>query len=112
MVARNSWLFPEPDSPTMPTHSPSAMSKLTPFTACTVPSGVANVMSRFFTERTGSAMRLAVLGVERVAQTVADEVEAKQRQRHEARGENQRPGRGLHLACAFRDQHPPGGEGL
>ena len=39
-------LLPQPDSPTRPTVSPGAMAKLTPSTACTVPSWLSNVTAR------------------------------------------------------------------
>ena len=40
IAAMNIWLLPEPDSPTTPTTSPLAMSKVAPLTAWTMPSGV------------------------------------------------------------------------
>ena len=41
MIERNSWVLPEPDSPTTPRLSPGATAKLTSLTAATSPSGVA-----------------------------------------------------------------------
>ena len=42
-------LLPEPDSPTIPSTSPRASSKLTPSTARTIPSSVANWTFRSLT---------------------------------------------------------------
>ena len=47
-------LFPEPDSPTIPSVSPAAMSYVTPSTAWTTPSSVLNSTVRSLIERTGS----------------------------------------------------------
>src|ERR1700744_2800492 len=43
MVAKNAWLFPAPDSPTMPTHSPRPTFSVKSLTAATSPSGVVKV---------------------------------------------------------------------
>ena len=51
MVARESTVFPEPDSPTIPRLSPGFNSNETSFTACNSPRAVANLTSRFFTLR-------------------------------------------------------------
>src|SRR3546814_3846357 len=40
----NTWLLPEPDSPTMPSASPAPTRKLTSLAALTSPSGVAKVV--------------------------------------------------------------------
>src|SRR5579862_5132707 len=106
MVARKSWLLPEPDSPTTPRHSPSSMVKLALRTACTSPSGVWKRTSRLVTSKIGWLMS-AILRVEGVAQAVADEVEAEQRDCHERSREDQHPWRGLHLVGAVLDQHTP-----
>src|SRR5262245_22453683 len=84
------------------------MSKATDFTAWTSPSGVQKRTSRSLTERTGTAIPdLPVLGIEGVAQAVADEVEAEERERHEDGREHERPRRGFHLPRALGDQHAP-----
>src|SRR6185436_12788171 len=54
MRARNVTLLPDPDSPRMPSTSPAARSKLTPFTACTVRSRLAKVTRRSRTDTTGA----------------------------------------------------------
>ena len=51
-------LFPQPDSPTMPTHSPSATSNDTPSTATTEPVRMRNSVRRFSTCRTGAIGRV------------------------------------------------------
>src|SRR6185312_7950591 len=51
-------LLPQPDSPTSPTVSPSAMSKLTPLTARTSPSLVKNEVRRSLTRNSGAPFRL------------------------------------------------------
>src|SRR5262245_39636992 len=111
------WLLPEPDSPTMPTASPGLIAKLTSLTAFTSPSGVAKVVSRWRTSRMRaslcrSAMISAVFRVERVPEAVADEVEAKQGDRQERRGEEQHPGSALHVLDAVGDQGAPAGQRL
>ena len=50
-------LLPEPDSPTMPSVSPSARVRDTPSTAWTVPSSVRNETLRLRTSSSGSAIR-------------------------------------------------------
>ena len=47
--------FPDPDSPTMPSDSPSETMRSSPRTACTAPSGDAKVTWRSLTSRTGAA---------------------------------------------------------
>src|SRR5919202_897584 len=90
-------LFPQPDSPTMPSVSPGPISNEIPFTACTVPPPVQKWTRRSSTLSNGSLCtadgapaeepeRLplaeppdaaAELRVERLPQAVADEVEAE-----------------------------------
>ncbi len=55
-TARALIVLPQPDSPTTATVSPGKTSKLTSFTARTVPSGVANSTQRSATDRTGSRL--------------------------------------------------------
>src|SRR5262249_40971760 len=104
MAARKSWLLPEPDSPTTPRHSASPTVRFSDLTACTSPSGVAKWTSRSLISKIGAVMS-AVLGIEGVAQPVADEVEAEQGRRHERAGEDQHPGIAFHLLLAVRDEH-------
>src|ERR1051326_7605468 len=51
-------LLPQPDSPTSPTVSPFATSKLTPLTARTSPSLVKNEVRRSLTRNNGASLRL------------------------------------------------------
>ena len=50
-MARDSTVFPEPDSPTMPSVLPWARVSDTPWTACTEPRLVANETCRSSTSR-------------------------------------------------------------
>src|SRR5581483_5130329 len=85
-------LLPEPDSPTMPRISPGKTSYEMSSTACTMPSSVRNSTTRFRMERTGSGTNPALLRIECVAQTVADEVDAEHdRDDREAREHGQPP---------------------
>src|SRR6266851_2019170 len=62
-IERRVTLLPEPDSPRMPSVSPRLTSKLTPFTACTVRSGVTKVTWRSRTSKrllmSGHGLRMA-----------------------------------------------------
>src|SRR5580704_3587849 len=62
-IERRVTLLPEPDSPRMPSVSPRLRSKLTPFTACTVRSGVTKVTWRSRTSKrllmSGHGLRVA-----------------------------------------------------
>src|SRR5579864_8598054 len=109
MMVRNSWLLPAPDSPTMPTTSPSSSVNDTSLTALTSPSGVAKRVSRCLISRSDTS---TILRVEGIAQPVADEVEREQRGREKYCREDQHPGRGLHLCRPFADEHTPARIGL
>src|SRR5262245_66332550 len=68
-------VLPQPDSPTRPSTSPAATSKLTPSTARTAPARVKKWVRRFSTSRV-----LALKArIEHVAQAVADQVDAHDR---------------------------------
>src|SRR3546814_6964668 len=111
MIERKICVLPEPDSPATPRVSPAAMRKETSFTACTSPSWVAKRVSSLPTSRMAvmSAIPLSpVLGIERVAQAVADEVEGEEGGGQEERREDQHPGGNLHHVGALGDQHAPG----
>src|SRR5262249_43280630 len=69
-------LFPEPDSPTRPRVSPSSIWKETPLTAYTVPRSVQNSTRRSSTSsRAARSPTAAQLRVERLPQSIADQVE-------------------------------------
>ena len=71
-------LFPQPDSPTIPSVSPGAMSNEIPLTACTVPRLVQNSTAQVLDrEERLASVTAAQLRVERLAQAVADQVEAE-----------------------------------
>ena len=53
MIDRTNTDFPEPDSPTIPMHSPDASSNETPSTACSKPRGVGNAADRASTRSSG-----------------------------------------------------------
>ena len=75
-------LLPQPDSPTIPSVSPGAMSNEIPLTAWIVPREVQNSTRRSSTDRRAPLWPLgptAELRVERLAQAVADQVEAEHR---------------------------------
>src|SRR5690606_7008497 len=76
---RKVWLFPDPLSPTMPTHSPGLMAKLNPSMAVTSPRGLPKRTVRSFTSSRAVMFMspLAVAGVKRIAQTVTDEIETE-----------------------------------
>src|ERR671934_2669489 len=84
-------LLPEPDSPTMPSVSPGYRSYDTPSTACTIPSSVLNSTTRSRIERTGSGTDAALCGIEGVAETVADEVDAEDDDDDHQAGEGDEP---------------------
>src|SRR5690606_18872308 len=91
---------------------PLSMEKFILSTARTMPSGVLNDTERSVT----SNMLMIVLsspvaGVERVAQAVADEVEAEQGDNEEEQREQQLPQRAIHhRSGALADQRTPGGQ--
>src|SRR5438876_9453117 len=70
-IERAVTLLPHPLSPTIPSVAPGATSKLTPSTARTGPSSWTKYVLRFRTERSG----LSPIGVRRVTQSVAQDVE-------------------------------------
>src|SRR4051794_12893292 len=100
--------LPEPDSPTMPSVSPLRRSKLTPLTALTTSSSMKKKVLRSWTESRTSPLPLplftlaprrkrsvplllAHLRIERVADAVAQEVQAEQRERDHHAGEDEHP---------------------
>src|SRR5712671_1241019 len=54
--------FPQPDSPTRPTVSPAATSRLTSSTACTTPRDVGKLTQRLSTDRSDIAQHLLFAG--------------------------------------------------
>src|SRR5450755_1639993 len=84
-------LLPQPDSPTRPSVPPSSSRHETPSTARTVPARVSKSTRRASTSRSGAA---AAMGselacqprVERVAKTVAKQVDGEHREREQDAG--------------------------
>src|ERR1700727_1322360 len=90
MAARNNWVFPDPDSPTTPTHSWGSMRSDAPATASSVPLRCPKRIFRSSTLKVATTSRF--LDVERVAQTIAKDVQTKQQYRQEAARHQQHPG--------------------
>src|SRR3954462_4085004 len=99
-------LLPEPDSPTMPSVSPARRSKLTPSTARTGPASLRNQVRRSRTCSSTSAV--SCMGVQPVAQAVADEVEAHDHGEDRQAGEGRHPPL-LHELPALADHGAPFG---
>src|SRR3954471_17510219 len=89
-------LFPEPDSPTIPSTSPFSSVMLTPSTARTIPPLDGNETDRFSISSSGIGIDFALsleLGIERVAQSVAHQVEGQHSDENgEARERDHPPG--------------------
>src|SRR5207248_11382961 len=118
-------LLPQPDSPTMPSVSPAAMSNEIPLTACTVPRCVQKRTRRFSTESKGSDIRpdlfaerldlrpppeadpAAELRVERLTEAVADQVEAERRDHDRDPRDDREPRRDLEVLVRVRQHRAP-----
>src|SRR5215468_2526707 len=114
-IDRHVMLLPEPDSPTRPSVSPSPSAKETPSTARIVPQRVTRCVRRSRTSRTGvviarlqmplqspacaalsgvarcAASQLAKLGVEGVAEPVAQKIEGEDDEEDGEAGEERGP---------------------
>src|SRR3954468_20802941 len=103
--------FPEPDSPTIPSVSPRATSKLTPSTARTVLSSSEKYVRSSFTDRRGAAAirtsALPHLGIERIAQAIAEKIQREQRNRHRDSRTDQLPREQRDVLNAVRRQAAP-----
>src|SRR5262245_30189580 len=82
---------------------------LMPLTASTMPSRVRKRTRRFSTERIVSfiAITSPILRVERIAQTIANEIQREQRRDEEESRKQQKPVGGFDILGALRDQNPP-----
>src|SRR5580658_6334009 len=107
MAAMNTCVLPDPDSPTIPTHSPAATSIDTWRTAQIRAPRCVNSTLRSSMRRAGTTS--AFLDVEGVPQAVAEEVERQQQQRQKSAGHQQYPRRRFHLARAFGNQRTEAG---
>src|SRR5205807_6504663 len=87
LISRNSdiivTLFPEPDSPTIPSTSPFASVKDTPSTAFTTPSSVRKETLRSFTSSSVSAMGLILCGPNSRVEPCVHDVDESVRDRDE-----------------------------
>src|SRR5436305_7609152 len=123
-------LLPEPDSPTIPSTSPLSSARLTPSTARNSPLREGNDTERFLISRSGMEGSLVIahdlirkpvstfrdhalalqLGIERVAQPVAEKVERQHR--HQDRNARQRhhPPGAQHEFARIRQHGPPFGQ--
>src|SRR4051794_20728901 len=110
-------LLPEPDSPTIPSTSPFSSVMLTPSTARTIPLWDGNATDRFSISRSGirsifqldHALSLQ-LGIERVAQSVAEQVERQHGHKDgEARKRHDPPGP-QHEFARVGQHRPPFGQ--
>src|ERR671934_1342399 len=123
-------LFPQPDSPTMPSVSPGPMSNEIPFTACTVPPPVQKWTRRSSTARRGASgtpdrrtpapaevperlplaeppYATAELRVERLPQAVADQVEAEDGDHDRDPRDDGEEGRRLEVVVHVGEHRPP-----
>src|SRR5262245_60816362 len=111
-------VLPQPDSPTTPTVSPRAMLRSTPSTAWTMPSSVAKCVFSPRISRSASPtpdLTLRALpshhlaGVERIAQSITDEIYAQHREEDRGAWE-QRPVRGdVQVVLGVIEDATPGG---
>src|SRR6478736_6482947 len=75
MTASMATDLPEPDSPTMASTSRASTCRSMPLTALNTPTEVSKLTVRFLTSRRCIASAPLELGIERIAQAVADEVD-------------------------------------
>src|SRR5690606_5121045 len=97
--------LPAPDSPTTPRISPRSSDSVTPSTATRLPRRLANSMRIFSMSSNAMARPSAQLGVERVAQPVAQQVHRQhQRDQGDARENRNPPHAREQVAVADADQ--------
>src|SRR6266404_2839577 len=104
MAAMKICVLPDPDSPTMATHSRAATASDTCRTAKMLRSGCEKLTVKSSMLNTGAIS--ALLHVEGVAQSVAEDIQGKQQHRQKSAGHQQYPGRRLHFSRAFGNQSP------
>ena len=100
--------MPQPDSPTMPSVSPGAMSNEMPLTAWTSPRARPELDAQV-ARPTSSALTVSAteLRVERLAQAVADQVEAEHRDHDRDAGDDRQVRRALRGSGRVRQHRPP-----
>src|SRR4029079_13349765 len=105
--------LPDPDSPTITGVSPLAMAKESPSTARSLPSSVANSTWRSSTSSSGApaigASDPPPARIKRIAQGVAEQVEADHHGEDRQAGEGGDPPGGEEIALAIRQQRAPVG---
>src|SRR5919198_813657 len=106
-IASDVTLLPQPDSPTIPSVSPGAMSNEMPLTACTVPRLVQKRTWRSSTERSASLATGAQLRVQRLAQPVADQVEPEHRDDDREAGDDREERRDTEVVVHVRQHRSP-----
>src|SRR5260370_32448738 len=97
-------VLPDPDSPTMATHSRAATASDTCRTAKMLRSGCEKLTVKSSMLNMGA--KSALLHVEGVAQSVAEDIQGKQQHRQKSAGYQQYPGCRLHFPPAFGKQSP------
>src|SRR5215831_16852600 len=102
--ARNTWLLPAPDSPTTPRHSPGATERAMSCAATMRPRGVSNATVRCESSSTAPPWASGAAGIEGIAQSVTEKIQAAEQQHETGRGHEQHPGRRFHLRRAEEDQ--------
>src|SRR5512132_3570383 len=101
-------LLPQPDSPTMPSVSPGAMSKLMPLTAYTVPRRVQKRTCMSSTESRGCLLATRPqLPIERLAQPIPDQVEAEHGEDDRKTGDDREERRDRQVLVHVRQHRPP-----
>src|SRR6266498_4975009 len=106
-MASDVTLFPHPDSPTMPSVSPAAMSNEMPLTACTVPRRVQKRTCRSSTERRAVLATGAKLRIQRLPQPVADQIETEHREDDRNAGDNRQERRDLQVVVHAGQHRSP-----
>src|SRR5919198_1694645 len=106
-MASDVTLFSHPDSPTIPSVSPDAMSNEIPFTACTVPRRVQKRTWRLSTERSAVLSTAAQLRIERLPQAVPDEVEPENRDHDGEPRDDREVWRALQVPIDVREHRAP-----
>src|SRR5258707_13566145 len=104
MAAMKICVLPDPDSPTMATHSRAATASDTRRTAEMLRSGCEKLTVK--SSMLSKDAKSALLHVEGVAQSVAEDIQGKQQHRQKSARPREYPGRRLHFPPSFGTQSP------
>src|SRR5260370_25927840 len=104
MAAMKICVLPDPDSPTMATHSRAATASDTCRTAKMLRCRCEKLTVKSSMLKMGA--KSALLHVKGVAQSVAEDIQGKQEHRQKSAGYQQYPGCRLHFSRAFGNQSP------